>query len=240
MKKAQNQRKVKMLVAIINKKDEQRYGELLNESTVAVSFSGIGHGTARSSYMSYFGFDDIEKRVVYSLIPDSAEKSALAAISRGLKLYLTGQGIAFTMPLSGISSLVGGAILDGTEKNERTETKTQSAKKEKNVMHELVVAVINKDYTDIAIDAARDAGATGATVFHTKSANNAKFEQLVGTSLSQETDSVFFLTTSEYKTKIMEAIRDSAGLKTDGGAVIFSLPVDSIVGIGRFGGEEEE
>ena len=42
-------------------------------------------------------------------------------------------------------------------------------------MHELVIAVINKDFTDVAIDAARDAGATGATVFHTKSANNAKF-----------------------------------------------------------------
>ena len=32
----------------------------------------------------------------------------------------------------------------------------------------------------------------------------------------------------------MEAIRDCAGLKTDGGAVLFSLPVDSLVGLGRF------
>lgn len=239
MKKTQNQRKVKLLVAVINKNDEERYISIVNDSTVAVSFSGIGHGTAHSSYMSYFGFDDIEKRVVYSLLPDSAEKITLGAINKGLKLYLSGQGIAFTIPLSGISSLVGGAIIDGAEKNERQDAKTSGVKKEKNVMHELVIAVINKDYTDIAIDAARDAGATGATVFHTKSANNAKFEQLIGTSLSQETDSIFFLTTSEYKSKIMEAIRDSAGLKTDGGAVIFSLPVDSIVGIGRFSEEEE-
>ena len=107
-------------------------------------------------------------------------------------------------------------------------------------MHELVIAVVNKDQTDLAVDAARDAGATGATVFHTRSENNAKFEQLIGTSLSQETDSIFILTTSEYKSRIMEAIRDSAGLKTEGGAVIFSLPVDSIVGIGRFGEEDEE
>jgi hypothetical protein len=32
----------------------------------------------------------------------------------------------------------------------------------------------------------------------------------------------------------MEAVRDAAGLKTEGGAVIFSLPVDDLVGIGRF------
>jgi hypothetical protein len=34
--------------------------------------------------------------------------------------------------------------------------------------------------------------------------------------------------------QIMEAIRENAGMKTDGGAVLFSLPVDSLVGIGRF------
>ena len=41
----------------------------------------------------------------------------------------------------------------------------------------------------------------------------------------------------------MEAVRDVAGLKTEGGAVIFSVPVDDLVGIGRFedyvDGEEE-
>ena len=234
MKKTQNNR-VKLLIAVINKKDEARYNEIINERTVAASFSGIGHGTARSSYMSYFGFNDIEKRVVYSLFPERAERSLLTAVSKGLKLYLTGQGIAFTLPLSGISSLVESAVLGGADKD----AKAAVSKKEKNSMHELVVAVVNKDFTDIAIDSARDAGATGATIFHTKSANNAKFEQLIGTSTSQETDTVFFLTTSEYKGKIMEAIRDSAGLKTEGGAIIFSLPVDSIVGIGRFDGEDE-
>ena len=111
-------------------------------------------------------------------------------------------------------------------------------------MHELVIAVVNSKYTDVAIDAARAAGATGATIFHTRSVNNAKAEQSIGTTLRQETDSIFFLTSLEYKTKIMEAVRDVAGLKTDGGAIIFSLPVDDLVGIGRFeeyiDGEEEK
>ena len=234
MKKTQNNR-VKLLIAVINKKDEVRYGEIINEATVAASFSGIGHGTAQSSYMSYFGFDDIEKRVICSLFPERSEGALLSAIGKGLKLYLTGQGIAFTLPLSGISNLVEAAVLGGADKD----AKSVVSKKEKKSMHELVVAVVNKDFSDAAIDSAREAGATGATIFHTKSANNAKFEQLIGTSLSQETDTVFFLTTSEYKTKIMEAVRDSAGLKTEGGAIIFSLPVDSIVGIGRFSGEDE-
>ena len=84
-------------------------------------------------------------------------------------------------------------------------------------MHELVIAVVNTKYTDLAIEAGRAAGATGATVFHTKSINNDRAEQSIGTSISRETDTVFFLTTLEYKTRI-----------------IFSLPVDDLVGVGRF------
>ena len=107
-------------------------------------------------------------------------------------------------------------------------------------MHELVIAVVNQKYTDAAIDAARAAGATGATLFHTKSINNAKIEERMGTPLPEQTDSIFFLTTEEFKVKIMEAVRDVAGLKTEGGAILFSLPVDEIVGIGRYDGEINE
>lgn len=235
-KKTPENNRVKLLVAIINKEDENRLTEIVNECSTAVHFSGVGHGTARNSYMSYFGLGEVEKRITMSMIPAGAEHNILNAIGHGLKLYLVGRGIAFTMPLSGISSIISGAILSGVDKPDKPTGRRApiSKKKEKQVMHELVIAVVNTKFTDAAIEAARAAGATGATVFHTKSINNERAEQSIGTSISRETDSVFFLTTLEYKTKIMEAVRDAAGLKTEGGAVIFSLPVDDLVGVGRF------
>lgn len=235
-KQISEQKRVKLLVGIINKEDEGRFTEIVNECCTAVNFSGVGHGTARSSYMTYFGFNEIEKRITMSLIPGTAEHNILSAVGHGLKLYLVGRGIAFTIPLSGISNILNDAILSGVDKPDKPTGKRApiSKKKEKEIMHELVIAVVNNKYTDVAIEAARSAGATGATVFHTKSINNEKAEQSIGTALNRETDSLFFLTTMEYKTKIMEAVRDAAGLKTEGGAVIFSLPVDDLVGIGRF------
>lgn len=239
MKKKQTKR-AKLLVAILNKEDELLYTQSVNKCCTAVHFSGIGHGTARSSYMSYFGFNDIEKRVVFSIIPGVNEHSILGTVGRDLKLYLLGRGIAFTTPLSAISNIVEDAVLSSPELSENNDTKSPVTKKEKTIMHELVIAVVNQKYTDAAIEAARSAGATGATVFHTKSTNNARAEESMGTSLPEQTDSIFFLTTHEYKIKIMEAVRDFAGLKTEGGAVIFSLPVDDLVGIGRFDGEINE
>ena len=241
---AENKR-AKLLVGIINKEDEARFTEAVNEVATALHFSGLGHGTARQSYMTYFGFNEIDKRVTMSLIPGALEHNILSNVGHKLKLYLVGRGIAFTLPVSCISSIINDAIVSGIEKNDKALRQGGlSKKKEKERMHELVIAVVNTKFTDAAIDAARAAGATGATVFRTRSTDNARAEQRIGTVIDSETDSVFFLTSLEYRNKIMEAVRDVAGLKTDGGAVIFSLPVDDLVGIGRFedyvDGEEEE
>ena len=233
------EKRVKLLVCIIKKGDEIALTEACNEQCVALSFSGLGYGTAKSHYMSYLGLDEIEKRIVYSLIPDYCESRVLKAINKKLKLYLMGNGIAFTIPLSGISNLISNAILSTPYREETTETQKNTKEREKRKMHELIVAVVNQKFTDTVLDASRAAGATGATILHTRSVNNKQVEQVLGTTFKQETDTIAFLTSSEYKQKIMEAIRECAGLKTDGGAILFSLPVDSIVGIGRFEEDDE-
>ena len=233
------EKRAKLLVGIIKKEDEIRFTEACNECCVSLHFSGLGFGTAKSHYLSYLGLDEIEKRVVYSLIPNYSESRVLRAINRKLKLYLMGNGIAFTVPLSGISSIVSNAILTTPYREENTDNQKNTPEKERTQMHELIIAVVNQKFTDKVLDCSRAAGATGATILHTRSINNKQAEQLIGTSFKEETDTIAFLTTYEYKTKIMEAIRENAGLKTDGGAVLFSLPVDSLIGIGRFDDDNE-
>ena len=83
--------------------------------------------------MTYFGFNEIEKRITVSLIPGGAEHNILSAIGHGLKLYLVGRGIAFTIPLSGISNILNDAILSGVDKPDKPTGKRApiSKKKEK-------------------------------------------------------------------------------------------------------------
>jgi nitrogen regulatory protein PII len=233
-KKPEFIKRAKLLVCIIKKGDEIALTEACNESAVSLHFSAIGYGTAKSHYMSYLGLDEIEKRMVYALIPNYCEKSVLRAINKKLKLYLMGNGIAFTIPISGISGIVSNAILTTPFREDAVADANHNTEKERNKMHELVVAVVNQKFTDKVLDCSRAAGATGATILHTRSVNNKQAEQLIGTSFTQETDTIAILTSREYKMKIMEAIRENAGLKTEGGAVLFSLPVDSLIGIGRF------
>ena len=241
-KKTLNQEKrAKLLIGIIRKADEAAWTQACNENCVSLHFSGLGYGTAKSNYLSYLGLDEVEKRIVFSMIPNYCENRVLRAINRKLHLFLPGNGIAFTVPLSGISSIISNAILSTPLRDDPTpsDPSKNTLDKERNPMHELIIAVVNQSYTEKVLDCSRAAGATGATVFHTHSVNNKQAEQLIGTTFQQETDTIAVITTHEYKAKIMEAIREAAGLKTEGGAVIFSLPVDSLIGIGRFDETED-
>ena len=235
------EKRAKLLVCIIRKEDEIALTEACNECCVSLHFSAIGYGTAKSHYMSYLGLDEIEKKFVYALIPNYAEAQVLKNINKRLRLYLMGNGIAFTIPLSGISSIISNAILATPFREDMIpETSKNTSDKERNQkMHELIIAVVNQKFTDKVLDCSRAAGATGATILHTRSVNNKQAEQLIGTSFTQETDTIAFLTSHEYKAQIMEAIRENAGLKTEGGAVLFSRPVDSLIGIGRFDDKED-
>ena len=238
-KKAQLfEKRAKLLVCILGKEDELKLPEICNECGIALHFSSIAFGTARSNYISYLGLNEIEKRITYSLIPNYCETRILRAINKKLKLYLMGKGIAFTMPISGISNIISNAILSTPFREDMVAQTTQN-KENKKKMHELIVAVVDQKYTDKVLEQCRAAGATGATVLHSRTIGNKPAEQVIGTTLSQETVTLTLLTTSEYKIKIMEAIRDCAGLKTDGSAVVFSLPVDNLIGIGRYNDEDD-
>ena len=105
------EKRAKLLVCILGKEDELKLPEICNECCISLHFSSIAFGTARSNYLSYLGLNEIEKRITYSLIPNYCENRVLRAINKKLKLYLMGKGIAFTVPLSGISNIISNAIL---------------------------------------------------------------------------------------------------------------------------------
>ena len=107
--------------------------------------------------------------------------------------------------------------------------------KDKDRTYDLIVAIVSEGYVDDAMEAARAAGAAGGTIIRSRSLSNAKAEQFIGISVHEETEVLLILSKREGKMAIMEAISNSAGLKTEAGGVLFSLPVDRTVGVGAVG-----
>ena len=222
--------RIKLLVGVVSAGDAAEVSQLCNSVGAALSYSFEAFGTAQTAVLDYLGLGETPKRVILSLIPESAEKSILEGIQKEMALYLVGKGICFTLPLTGVSSIVANGLLKGApqEKNNGREGKM----KEDTRMYDLIIAAMQSGFADDAMNAAREAGAAGGTLIHATTLNNRKAEQLIGVTLQQETEVLMILTRREGKLAIMRAVQETAGLKTDAGGVLFSLPVDNLIGVG--------
>ena len=58
-----------------------------------------------------------------------------------------------------------------------------------------------------------------------------KAEQFLGVSIAAEKEMIFIVTKSKGKNDIMKAIMEKAGLDSKEKAIVFSLPVTSVVGM---------
>ena len=102
----------------------------------------------------------------------------------------------------------------------------------KAVSQDLIIAVINRGFSDYVVSAARDAGATGATIMYGRGTADVD-KQVMGISLQPEREIIIILVNSADKRKIMQAIADKTSLMEEGRSLCFSMPVNAVYGLKR-------
>ncbi len=97
----------------------------------------------------------------------------------------------------------------------------------------LIVALVNEGKTSDVIDAARKAGATGATVVTSVRGEGLKpSKTFLGLDFSATAELLLFLVVENRAREILECIRDAARLDDEPGAgVAFQLAVEDVVGL---------
>ena len=97
--------------------------------------------------------------------------------------------------------------------------------------HELIVAIITKCCFAEVKAAANSAGARGGTLIHALGMGGEEAQKFLGISIQPEKDIILIVVRREEKNKVMKAIAEAAGINTQGKGIIFSLPVDSAIGL---------
>ena len=105
--------------------------------------------------------------------------------------------------------------------------------------YEMIIAVVGLGFSDYIISAARDAGATGATILEGRGTSDAD-KQVLGMLMSTERDVVMILIKKEERQKIMQAIADKTSLMEEGRGICFALPVSDVYGIKRVTEQKKE
>ncbi|MDE5722449.1 MAG: P-II family nitrogen regulator [Clostridia bacterium] len=97
--------------------------------------------------------------------------------------------------------------------------------------YEMILCIVNTGFSETVMDAAKDVGARGGTVIHARGTANKEAEQFFHISIQPDKEIVMILVPENIKDDVLHAIYRSAGLKTEGQGIAFSVPVDDVVGI---------
>jgi nitrogen regulatory protein PII len=215
-----------LMTTIVDRKNAKKYLELYRENNLNVMFLSLGIGTASNEILDYFGLDSSEKAVSISVVEESHWLNLKKELQRKLKIDAPGGGIAFIVPLSSIGGKKTLQFLLDQEEYKKEEESTL-----KNTTHELVIVIAEQGYTNMIMDAAREAGAYGGTVIHAKGTGMEAAEKFMGVSLAAEKEIVFIVAKTEEKNAIMQAIMKDAGPDSKAKAITFSLPVTDTAGL---------
>lgn len=218
--------KLYMMVTVTDRSMKNRFKEFFRENDQAVTFGTLARGTADSEILDYFGLESSEKLVIFSVVTETDWKRLKKGLMLKMQIDVPGTGIAFIVPLSSIG---GKKTLQFLIQNHEFEKEEEVTLKE--TEYELLVAIVNQGCNDTVMDAARSAKAGGGTVIHAKGTGMESAEKFLGVSLAAEKEMIFIVTRKEEKNQIMKAIMEKTGLCSKEKALVFSLPVTSVVGL---------
>lgn len=95
----------------------------------------------------------------------------------------------------------------------------------------LILSSVKMNITDHIVDAAKEAGATGATIIPGRGSGIKEAKTFFGLSLEAQTDTVLFLVEEHLVGQILDSIKKAGKFNKPGTGIAFVVPVDHVVGL---------
>jgi nitrogen regulatory protein PII len=95
----------------------------------------------------------------------------------------------------------------------------------------IVFAPVKTHKTDPVVDAAKAAGATGATIIPARGTGVREAKTFFGLKLEDQTDIVMFLLAEPLVQPVLEAIETAGEFDKPGTGIAFVLPVERVMGL---------
>ncbi len=217
------------LLTILKRETEKEFLDLLKRFEVRTLFSFPGEGTASKSVLSLLGLEDTEKTLVVSVTSRKKAQRILQAMITDLGINMPGHGIAMSLPVTSIGGAKFMKYLMGEKEESVNEVNAMEQKR--TYPYEMIMVIAKRGASELVMNAARSAGAGGGTVVHAKGTAPGGTGRFFGISIADEKELILITVRHERKDQIMHAIMEKAGNGTEAEAVLFTLPVEDVVGL---------
>ncbi len=224
----------KLLAVIIDRSETGKLEDILREKHVHLHYMFHGMGTARSETLKAFGLSGSEKIVCVCMEPEIKARRLLTSVTERMELSHPGNGIAFLIPISGVSMAILSEFTKEVEEQkerwpEYMEQEALSIPQE--TRFELVVAIVDQGFSENVMEQAHHSGIRGGTIINARRTEIENAVKFFGISLQTEKEIVVMLISKSQKKELMQSIIKSCGMKTEAHGLVISLPVESCAGI---------
>lgn len=94
-----------------------------------------------------------------------------------------------------------------------------------------IVAIVERGKAEKIVKAAKEAGATGATIFYGRGTGESEVKRFLNVHIEASKEIILILIEREKKNEILEAMVKAGELKKPGTGIIFTLPVKDLIGL---------
>ena len=216
----------KLLIVVIEK---HKCDVAMAEARKAGALGGtvmLGRGTAENRWLRLLGLDDVEKELLWTLLPMPLVAPVMSALRSAPSLAKT-RGIMFTLNAHAIlrnplSAPVPSAPLENTMPTPRPEAPD----------FELLSVIVNSGNADLVMEAARKAGASGGTVINARGTARPEDAPFFGITIVPEKEMVMILSPREKTDAIMDSIKEEFRDSDPGSGIAFRVSVDAFETLG--------
>ena len=218
-----------LIMSIVERGSGSKLAKLYHKNQVFTHIRCEGQGTATSEILDILGLGGSEKDILLSITTCTAARVLLDKLDDELRGAEPGRGIAFTLPLSAVSSLLAAYIALKT----KPESEGSAVMENNQPKSSMILVTVNQGYTEAVMDTARKAGARGGTIIRGRWAGDESFAQSSGiTTLQEEKELIFIVAPTEIRNRIMDAVAKTHGLRTEAGAMVTSIGGEQLVHLG--------
>ena len=175
----------------------------------------LGEGTMQSRLYDLFGINQTHKEVLLMAVPNDLNNSIYGMLKDEFRLHKRFRGIAFAVPFRRWQP----DMPDELPAFDRSSTP-----------YTLLTTVVAKGQGHDCMTIAREAGAVGGTIMHARGAGVPKdfYFPLI---IEPQKDMLLIVAPAQEASRIRDSIYSRMGLEKAGAGIIFSMPVQSTIGL---------
>lgn len=222
---------LRLLLIITDTDTDKSINHLFTEAEQPIYYQFRAQGTAKTEILDICGLSGSTRVITAALVPKSKISEIFEMLEKTFEIRKKGKGIALTLPITGVQASMLNLLSAEQEKIAKAHIERKVQQMINETSYAMITVAVREGFSDDVIDAATKAGANGGSVIRGRRRGNEAVVQFLGISMQEEQEFVMIIVPREKKSYIMNEISSACGLQTEAHGIIFSVPVDEVLGI---------